>query len=154
MSVPPPLAAVMWMSFMVAQWPWLEHQALIFKYLKAGLSVPLDLLLPIYKSLQLMSSHPSKLVEEVTNLDTTFGTYEESITQSTEREATTLKTTKTEEEQSETSASPRKNKSSTSHWFKGGPMRVGELMEEWGSDGRSEGRGKRKKEMDFLRKKK
>jgi len=51
-------------------------------------------------------------------------------------------------------ASPRKNKSSTSHWFKGGPMRVGELMEEWGSNGRSEGRGKRKKEMDFLRKKK
>ncbi|KAL2987383.1 hypothetical protein AAZX31_11G025400 [Glycine max] len=58
-STPCPSLQVMWMSFMVAQWPWLEHQALIFKYLKAGLSVPLDLLLPIYKSLQLMSSHPS-----------------------------------------------------------------------------------------------
>ncbi|KAH1223387.1 Cyclic dof factor 2 [Glycine max] len=102
MSVPPPLAAVMWMSFMVAQWPWLEHQALIFKYLKAGLLVPLDLLLPIYKSLQLIGVLWEELVEEVTNPDTTFGTYEESITQSTEREATTLKTTKTEEEQSET----------------------------------------------------
>ncbi|KAG5069512.1 hypothetical protein AAZX31_01G136000 [Glycine max] len=58
MSVPPPYAAAMWTPFTAAQWHELEHQALIFKYLKAGLSVPPDLLLPIRKSLQLMS-HPS-----------------------------------------------------------------------------------------------
>ncbi|KAI9083889.1 hypothetical protein K1719_034147 [Acacia pycnantha] len=45
--------------FTVAQWQELEHQALIFKYLKAGLAVPLDLLIPIRKSLELM---PPKLV--------------------------------------------------------------------------------------------
>ncbi|XP_057448741.1 growth-regulating factor 3-like [Lotus japonicus] len=56
MSVPPP--PVMWPPpFTVSQWQELEHQALIFKYLKAGLSVPPDLLVPIRKSLQLMS-HP------------------------------------------------------------------------------------------------
>lgn len=58
MSVPPPSTAAMWTPFTAAQWHELEHQALIFKYLKAGLSVPPDLLLPIRKSLQLMS-HPS-----------------------------------------------------------------------------------------------
>ncbi|KHN11842.1 hypothetical protein glysoja_006295 [Glycine soja] len=57
MSVPPP--STMWTPFTAAQWHELEHQALIFKYLKAGLSVPPDLLLPIRKSLQLISSHPS-----------------------------------------------------------------------------------------------
>ncbi|XP_061343082.1 growth-regulating factor 5-like [Gastrolobium bilobum] len=59
MSVPPP--PVMWTAtqppFTMAQWQELEHQALIFKYLKAGLSVPPDLLVPIRKSLQLMSHH-------------------------------------------------------------------------------------------------
>ncbi|KAF7829153.1 growth-regulating factor 5-like [Senna tora] len=58
MSGPPP----MWMGphpppFTVAQWQELEHQALIFKYLKAGLAVPPDLLAPIRRSLQLMSVH-------------------------------------------------------------------------------------------------
>ncbi|TKY70113.1 Growth-regulating factor 4 [Spatholobus suberectus] len=57
MSVPPPPPA-MWTPFTAAQWHELEHQALIFKYLKAGLSVPPDLLLPIRRSLQLMP-HPS-----------------------------------------------------------------------------------------------
>jgi len=49
-------------GFTVAQWHELEHQALIFKYLKAGLSVPPYLLLPIRKSFQLLSPgflHPS-----------------------------------------------------------------------------------------------
>lgn len=41
--------------FTVAQWQELEHQALIFKYLKAGLPVPPDLLAPIQKSFQLTS---------------------------------------------------------------------------------------------------
>ncbi|KAF3447892.1 hypothetical protein FNV43_RR08599 [Rhamnella rubrinervis] len=41
--------------FTVAQWQELEHQALIFKYLKAGLPVPPDLLAPIRKSFQLTS---------------------------------------------------------------------------------------------------
>ncbi|XP_027360802.1 growth-regulating factor 5-like [Abrus precatorius] len=53
MSVPS--APSMWTAtqppFTVAQWQELEHQALIFKYLKAGLSVPPDLLLPIRKSM-------------------------------------------------------------------------------------------------------
>ena len=44
-------------------------------------------------------------MEEVANPNIASETYEESITQSTKREATTLKTTKTEEEQSETSNS-------------------------------------------------
>ncbi|CAJ2647036.1 growth-regulating factor 3-like protein [Trifolium pratense] len=62
MSVQPP-PQLMWPPsnhppFTVSQWQELEHQALIFKYLKAGVSVPPDLLLPIRKSLQLMS-HPS-----------------------------------------------------------------------------------------------
>ncbi|CAK7356010.1 unnamed protein product [Dovyalis caffra] len=42
-------------GFTVAQWHELEHQALIFKYLKAGLPVPPYLLLPIRKSFQLLS---------------------------------------------------------------------------------------------------
>ncbi|KAJ4728527.1 Growth-regulating factor like [Melia azedarach] len=42
--------------FTVSQWHELEHQALIFKYLKAGLSVPPDLLVPIRTSLHLLSS--------------------------------------------------------------------------------------------------
>ncbi|KAL1315823.1 uncharacterized protein [Arachis hypogaea] len=63
MSVPPPhpplptAASMTWQAapFTVAQWQELEHQALIFKYLKAGLTVPPDLLVPIRRSLQLMS---------------------------------------------------------------------------------------------------
>ncbi|MED6179494.1 hypothetical protein PIB30_001792 [Stylosanthes scabra] len=60
MSVPPhhpPPPTMTWQSapFTVAQWQELEHQALIFKYLKAGLTVPPDLLVPIRRSLQLMS---------------------------------------------------------------------------------------------------
>ncbi|KAH7576447.1 hypothetical protein ACOSP7_003253 [Xanthoceras sorbifolium] len=43
--------------FTVSQWHELEHQALIFKYLKAGLPVPPDLLVPIRRSFQLMSSN-------------------------------------------------------------------------------------------------
>ncbi|KAK3182863.1 hypothetical protein Dsin_030149 [Dipteronia sinensis] len=43
--------------FTVSQWHELEHQALIFKYLKAGLPVPPDLLVPIRRSLQLISSN-------------------------------------------------------------------------------------------------
>ncbi|XP_031282498.1 growth-regulating factor 4-like isoform X2 [Pistacia vera] len=50
-------------AFTVSQWHELEHQALIFKYLKAGLPVPPDLLVPIRRSLQLISSslfhHPA-----------------------------------------------------------------------------------------------
>ena len=49
--------------FTVSQWQELEHQALIFKYLMAGLPVPPDLVLPIQKSLESMSSrffhHPT-----------------------------------------------------------------------------------------------
>lgn len=41
--------------FTLAQWQELEHQALIFKYLKAGIPVPPDLLVPIKRSFQLMS---------------------------------------------------------------------------------------------------
>lgn len=52
-----------WPPFTVAQWQELEHQALIFKYLKAGLSVPPELLAPIHRSLEAMSArllhHPS-----------------------------------------------------------------------------------------------
>jgi hypothetical protein len=71
MSVQPP-PQLMWSlpnhpQFTVSQWQELEHQALIFKYLKAGLSVPPDLLLPIRKSLQLMS-HPSRKNNNPTTL--------------------------------------------------------------------------------------
>ncbi|KAG4959704.1 hypothetical protein JHK87_036337 [Glycine soja] len=59
MSVPSLSAMTMWTPFTTAQWHELEHQTLLFKYLKAGISVPPDFLLPIRKSLQLMSSHPS-----------------------------------------------------------------------------------------------
>ncbi|KAJ6426888.1 hypothetical protein OIU84_022474 [Salix udensis] len=50
--------------FTAAQWHELEHQALIFKYLKAGLPVPPYLLHPIRKSFQLLPPgylHPSNL---------------------------------------------------------------------------------------------
>ncbi|KAK4252660.1 hypothetical protein QN277_014405 [Acacia crassicarpa] len=60
MSIPP---AAMWTGFQpppftAAQWTELEHQALIFKYLKAGLTVPPDLLAPIHRSFQLMMPVP------------------------------------------------------------------------------------------------
>lgn len=42
--------------FTAAQWRELEHQALIFKYLIAGVPVPPDLLLPIQKSFESLSS--------------------------------------------------------------------------------------------------
>ncbi|KAF8380793.1 hypothetical protein HHK36_028287 [Tetracentron sinense] len=49
--------------FTASQWQELEHQALIFKYLMAGLPVPPDLVLPIRKSFESMSArffhHPS-----------------------------------------------------------------------------------------------
>ncbi|KAA8533444.1 hypothetical protein F0562_031122 [Nyssa sinensis] len=49
--------------FTVSQWQELEHQALIFKYLMAGLPVPPDLVLPIQKSFESMSArffhHPT-----------------------------------------------------------------------------------------------
>lgn len=37
-------------AFTVSQWQELEHQALIYKYLMAGVPVPPDLVLPIQKS--------------------------------------------------------------------------------------------------------
>ncbi|KAJ0964396.1 hypothetical protein J5N97_029558 [Dioscorea zingiberensis] len=45
-------AAAVWRSpvFTAAQWLELEHQALIYKYLMAGVPVPADLLLPIRRS--------------------------------------------------------------------------------------------------------
>ncbi|KAI4314554.1 hypothetical protein L6164_027449 [Bauhinia variegata] len=59
----PPMWTATHPPFTVAQWQELEHQALIFKYLKAGLPVPPDLLAPIRKSFQLMSAkivhHPA-----------------------------------------------------------------------------------------------
>ncbi|KAK7263978.1 hypothetical protein RJT34_31578 [Clitoria ternatea] len=49
--------------FTVSQWQELEHQALIFKYMVAGLPVPPDLVLPIQKSFDSLSHgffhHPS-----------------------------------------------------------------------------------------------
>ncbi|KAK6936497.1 Glutamine-Leucine-Glutamine, QLQ [Dillenia turbinata] len=49
--------------FTVSQWQELEHQALILKYLMAGLPVPPELVLPIQKSFESMSSrffyHPT-----------------------------------------------------------------------------------------------
>ncbi|KAL2921414.1 Growth-regulating factor 5 [Bienertia sinuspersici] len=42
--------------FTISQWQELEHQALIYKYLIAGLSVPPDLVLPIQNSFQTTSS--------------------------------------------------------------------------------------------------
>ncbi|XP_054811631.1 LOW QUALITY PROTEIN: growth-regulating factor 4-like [Prosopis cineraria] len=47
--------------FTLSQWQELEHQALIFKYLVAGLPVPPDLVLPIQKSFESISQrffHP------------------------------------------------------------------------------------------------
>lgn len=41
--------------FTISQWQELEHQALIYKYMVAGLPVPSDLLLPIQKSLDSVS---------------------------------------------------------------------------------------------------
>ncbi|XVE62329.1 hypothetical protein DITRI_Ditri06bG0109200 [Diplodiscus trichospermus] len=41
--------------FTVSQWQELEHQALIFKYMMAGLPVPPDLVLPIQKSFESIS---------------------------------------------------------------------------------------------------
>ncbi|KAH9706776.1 Growth-regulating factor 4 [Citrus sinensis] len=41
--------------FTVSQWQELEHQALIFKYMVAGLPVPPDLVLPIQKSFESIS---------------------------------------------------------------------------------------------------
>ncbi|KAG5139075.1 hypothetical protein AAZX31_12G014200 [Glycine max] len=43
--------------FTVSQWQELEHQALIFKYMVAGLPVPPDLVLPIQKSFDSTLSH-------------------------------------------------------------------------------------------------
>lgn len=41
--------------FTVSQWQELEHQALIFKYMVAGLPVPPDLVLPIQRSFESIS---------------------------------------------------------------------------------------------------
>lgn len=43
--------------FTVSQWQELEHQALIFKYMVAGLPVPPDLVLPIHSSFHSLSSN-------------------------------------------------------------------------------------------------
>ncbi|CAN1271586.1 Growth-regulating factor 4 [Linum perenne] len=55
--------AVMRSPFTVSQWQELEHQALIYKYMMAGLPVPPDLVLPIQKSFDSISPsffhHPS-----------------------------------------------------------------------------------------------
>ncbi|MQL70799.1 hypothetical protein Taro_003100 [Colocasia esculenta] len=53
-----------WRSpFTASQWQELEHQALIFKYLVAGVPVPSELLLPILKSFESMAArfyhHPT-----------------------------------------------------------------------------------------------
>lgn len=49
--------------FTLSQWQELEHQALIFKYMVAGLPVPPDLVLPIQKSFDSISQrffhHPA-----------------------------------------------------------------------------------------------
>ncbi|KAJ0989874.1 hypothetical protein J5N97_008230 [Dioscorea zingiberensis] len=49
--------------FTAAQWQELEHQALIFKYMMAGVPVPQELLIPIRRSFEAMSSryyqHPA-----------------------------------------------------------------------------------------------
>ncbi|KAK8969122.1 Growth-regulating factor 3 [Platanthera guangdongensis] len=49
--------------FTASQWEELEHQALIFKYLIAGMPVPSELLLPIRRSFETMASrfyhHPA-----------------------------------------------------------------------------------------------
>ncbi|KAL6951864.1 hypothetical protein U1Q18_021615 [Sarracenia purpurea var. burkii] len=50
--------------FTAAQWQELEHQALIYKYLVAGLPVPADLVVPIRRSFESMSArffHQSSL---------------------------------------------------------------------------------------------
>ncbi|KAI4367954.1 hypothetical protein MLD38_016575 [Melastoma candidum] len=44
-----------WPPFTMAQWQELEHQAMIFKYLKEGIPVPPELLAPIHRSLESMS---------------------------------------------------------------------------------------------------
>lgn len=49
--------------FTLSQWQELEHQALIFKYMMAGMPVPPDLVLPIQKSFESISQrffhHPT-----------------------------------------------------------------------------------------------
>jgi hypothetical protein len=55
--------------FTQSQWQELEHQALIFKYMMAGVPVPPDLIIPIRKSVAALSValsagsyHPSKIL--------------------------------------------------------------------------------------------
>lgn len=54
--------------FTMSQWQELEHQALIFKYLMAGLPIPPDLVLPIQKSFDPMSPrffhHPTSMQQQ------------------------------------------------------------------------------------------
>ena len=49
--------------FTAVQWQELEHQAMIYKYLNAGLPVPPELVVPIRRSFEALSSrffhHPS-----------------------------------------------------------------------------------------------
>ena len=49
--------------FTPVQWQELEHQALIYKYLVAGVPVPYDLVVPIRRSLEALSAslfnHPT-----------------------------------------------------------------------------------------------
>ncbi|KAK4743571.1 hypothetical protein SAY87_001572 [Trapa incisa] len=47
---------ICWPPFTATQWQELEQQALIFKYLKAGVQVPPDLLAPIHRSLESISA--------------------------------------------------------------------------------------------------
>lgn len=59
-----PPGAVARAPFTSGQWAELEHQALIFKYMMAGVNVPSDLLNPIRKSvaalgLATVAHHPS-----------------------------------------------------------------------------------------------
>lgn len=53
--------------FTVSQWQELEHQALIYKYMVAGLPVPPDLVIPIQNSFHSISQtflhHPSSASE-------------------------------------------------------------------------------------------
>lgn len=61
-----------WPHFTAVQWQELEHQTLIFKYLKYGLRVPPDLLAPIHRSLESMSTkffqYPTCMKPKFSNL--------------------------------------------------------------------------------------
>lgn len=62
--------------FTPAQWQELEHQALIFKYMMAGIPVPPDLLIPIRKSLEAINAglfHHSHHIHPNSKISTVAG---------------------------------------------------------------------------------